>query len=153
MDSEGLLLLTSDGWLIDRLGHPSYKQPKTYLVQVERKPDADALAALRKGVVVKGRRTALAGVELMPVEPDLPPRAKPVRYRKSVPTSWLQLVLTEGRKRQVRRMTAAVGYPTLRLVRVGIGPLELTGLRPGQWRDLTAEELRALKMAVRPKGN
>jgi 23S rRNA pseudouridine2457 synthase len=148
-DSEGLLLLTSDGWLIHRLGHPRYHQPKTYLAQVEGVPDAAALAALRGGVVVKGQRTAPAEAELIPDEPELPPRIKPIRYRKTVPTAWLRLALTEGRKRQVRRMTAAVGYPTLRLVRVGIGPLELGGLRPGEWRDLTVQDLNALRATLR----
>ncbi len=145
LDSEGLLLLTSDGWLIHRLGHPRYRHPKTYLAQVERIPDSGALKALRQGVVVKGRLTARARVNLLNSEPDLPPRSKPVRYRKSVPTAWLRLVLTEGRKRQVRRMTAAVGHPTLRLVRVGIGPLDLGALAPGDWRDLEAGELAALR--------
>jgi len=137
MDSEGLLLLTSDGWLIHRLGHPRYHQPKTYLVQVERQPDGAALAALRQGVFVKGRRTAPAQAELLPI-----------RYRKSVPTAWLRLVLTEGRKRQVRRMTAALGHPALRLVRVGIGPLELGDLQPGAWRELAPGELDSLRTAL-----
>ena len=152
-DSEGLLLLTDDGWLIHRLSHPRYRHPKTYLAQVERKPDDEALASLRRGVMVKGRRTAPARVELLPVEPDLPSRPVPIRYRKSVPVAWLRLVLTEGQKRQVRRMTAAVGHPTLRLIRVGIGPLELGDLSVGQWRDLTAGELDALRaMLRRPAG-
>jgi 23S rRNA pseudouridine2457 synthase len=145
LDSEGLLLLTDDGWLIHRLGHPRYQHPKTYLVQVERVPDVNALAALRAGVLVKGRRTAPARVELLTVEPALPPRSKPIRYRENVPTAWLRMVLTEGRKRQVRRMTATVGHPTLRLVRVGIGPLKMGNLQPGKWRDLTAGELDALR--------
>jgi 23S rRNA pseudouridine2457 synthase len=140
-----LLLLTSDGWLIHRLGHPRYRHPKTYLVQVERIPESGALQALRQGVVIKGRMTARARVQLLGSVPDLPPRSKPVRYRKTVPTAWLRLVLTEGRKRQVRRMTAAVGHPTLRLVRVGIGPLELGNLAPGDCRELEAEELAALR--------
>jgi 23S rRNA pseudouridine2457 synthase len=143
-DSEGLLLLTNDGWLIHRLGHPRYRHPKTYLVQVEGVPKAKELEALQRGVMVKGRRTAPAQVALLPTAPDLPHRAKPIRHRKSVPTAWLRLVLTEGRKRQVRRMTAAVGYPTLRLVRVGIGSLGTEGLRPGEWREMTAGELDAL---------
>jgi 23S rRNA pseudouridine2457 synthase len=150
LDSEGLLLLTSDGWLIHRLGHPRYRHPKTYLVQVERVPGPDALAALRAGVMVKGQRSAPAQVELLDGPPSLPPRPKPVRYRKNVPTAWLRLVLTEGRKRQVRHMTAAVGHPTLRLVRVGIGPLELGDLQPGAWRDLTLGELDALRAMLRP---
>ena len=148
-DSEGLLLLTSDGWLIDRLGHPRYRHPKTYLAQVERVPDAGALEALRQGVMVKGRRTAPALVELLPGEPQLPPRPVPIRHRKNVPTAWLRLALTEGRKRQVRRMTAAVGHPTLRLVRVGIGPLEIGDLKPGSWRELNLSELEALQALLR----
>ena len=144
-DSEGLLLLTSDGWLIHRLGHPRYRHPKTYLVQVERTPDTAALDSLRKGVTVKGRRTAPAQVGLLPAAPALPPRPVPIRYRKNVPTAWLRLVITEGRKRHVRRMTAAVGHPTLRLVRVGIGPLELGQLQPGESRDLVPGELDALQ--------
>jgi 23S rRNA pseudouridine2457 synthase len=148
LDSEGLLLLTNDGWLIHRLSHPRYHHPKTYLVQVERVPGTEALVALRTGVMVKGRRTAPAQVELLPQEPDLPPRSVPIRYRKTVPTAWLRLVLTEGRKRQARRMTAAVGHPTLRLVRVGIGPLELGSLQPGEWRELAPGELDALRAAL-----
>jgi pseudouridine synthase len=153
LDSEGLLLLTSDGWLIHRLGHPRYRHPKVYLAQVERVPDSDALQALRQGVEVKGRLTAPAQVDLLAREPELPPRPKPVRYRRSVPTAWLRLVLTEGRKRQVRRMTAAVGHSTLRLVRVGIGPLEQGNLEPGDWRDLEPGELTALRdmLASRPR--
>jgi 23S rRNA pseudouridine2457 synthase len=150
-DSEGLLLLTDDGWLIHRLGHPRYQHPKTYLVQVERVPDAEAMAALQRGVMVKGKRSAPAQAEIMSQKPSLPPRAVPIRYRKTVPTAWLRLVLTEGRKRQVRRMTAAVGHPTLRLVRVGIGPLELGDLAPGEWRALTPGELDSLRaMLHRP---
>jgi 23S rRNA pseudouridine2457 synthase len=149
LDSEGLLLLTSDGWLIHRLSHPRYEHPKVYLAQVERVPNAEALYALRRGVMVKGRRTAPAQAELLTDEPQLPPRPVPIRYRESVPTAWLRLVLTEGRKRQVRRMTAAVGHPTLRLVRVGIGPLELGNLEPGSWRDLTPGELQAIRNMLR----
>ncbi len=145
LDSEGLLLLTDDGWLIHRLGHPRYQHPKTYLLQVEREPSGETLEALRRGVVIKGRRTAPARVEVLASEPELPPRSVPIRYRKTVPTAWLRLVLTEGRKRQARRMTASVGHPTLRLVRVGIGPLELGDLPPGTWRNLEPGELEALR--------
>jgi 23S rRNA pseudouridine2457 synthase len=150
LDSEGLVLLTDDGWLVHRLSHPRYHQPKTYLVQVEGQPEAEALQRLRRGVMVKGKRTAKARVEPLTVAPDLPPREVPIRYRKSVPTAWLRIVLTEGRKRQVRHMTAAVGYPTLRLVRVALGPIELGGLAPGEWRPLTAGQLDALRAAFRP---
>jgi 23S rRNA pseudouridine2457 synthase len=149
LDSEGLVLLTDDGWLIHRLSHPRYEHPKIYLVQVERLPDAEALQALRRGVTIKGRRTAPAQADLLRPAPDLAPRSEPIRYRKSVPTAWLRLVLTEGRKRQVRHMTAAVGHPTLRLVRVGIGPLELGDLQPGEWRDLSPGELDALRAMLR----
>lgn len=148
MDSEGLLLLTGDGWLIHRLSHPRYHQPKTYLVQVEGVPGQDALAALRSGVEVKGKRTAPAGAELLAEPPDLPPRPVPIRERESIPTAWLRLVLREGRKRQVRHMTAAVGHPTLRLVRVAVGPVGLGDLAPGEWRDLTPGELDALATSL-----
>jgi 23S rRNA pseudouridine2457 synthase len=151
LDSEGLVLLTSDGWLIHRLSHPRYEHPKTYLVQVEGIPDPPALDALRRGLLVKGQRTAPARVERLSAEPDLLPRPVPIRQRQTVPTSWLRLVLTEGRKRQVRHMTAAVGFPTLRLVRVAIGPLDLTGLQPGQWRDLGPGELDALRAMLHPR--
>jgi 23S rRNA pseudouridine2457 synthase len=150
LDSEGLVLLTDDGWLSHRLTHPRYRHTKTYLVQVEGQPGAEALQALRRGVVVKGRRTAKARVEPLDDSPDLPPREVPIRYRKSVPTAWLRIVLTEGRKRQVRHMTAAVGYPTLRLVRVAIGPLEVGDLAPGEWRPLGPGELDALWTLTHP---
>jgi 23S rRNA pseudouridine2457 synthase len=148
-DSEGLMFLTDDGWLNHRLTHPQHKQPKTYLAQVEGVPDAAALAALRRGVPIKDYITAPAQVAMLDAEPDLPPRPVPIRYRPSVPTAWLRLVLHEGRKREIRHMTAAVGFPTLRLVRVAIGPLTIEGLQPGQWRDLTPRELADLRRALR----
>ncbi len=144
MDSEGLLLLTDDGLLIHRVTDPRWKLPKTYLVQVEGIPDEEALRRLREGVILKGRRTAPAEVELLTSPPDVPPR--PVRQYH--PTPWLRITIHEGKKRQVRRMTAAVGHPTLRLIRVAIGPLTLGDLQPGEWRDLTEEERRALFRAV-----
>ena len=145
-DSEGLLLLSDDGWLLHRLTHPRYEHPKTYLVQVERIPHEQALEALRHGVIVEGERTRPAEVEWLagPAEPRMPERSAPIRYRKSVPTAWLRVILYEGRKRQLRHMTAAVGYPTLRLIRTAIGPIALGDLAPGQWRELTDEELAAL---------
>ena len=143
-DSEGLLLLTSDGHLAHRITHPRYKLEKVYLAQVENIPDAIALDRLRRGVVVKGQRTRPAQAELLPDEPDLFPRPEPIRYRQNIPTAWLKITLREGRKRQVRKMTAAVGHPTLRLIRVAIGPLALDKLTPGQWRELTAAELKIL---------
>ncbi len=121
-DSEGLLLLTNSGALNARLTNPVYEHPRTYLVQVERIPDEEALQRLRKGVMLNDGPTRPASVELLSTPPNLPERDVPIRYRKSVPTAWLALTLTEGRNRQVRRMTAAVGYPTLRLVRWAIGP-------------------------------
>jgi len=148
-DSEGLLLLTSDGKLAHRITHPRYKLNKVYLVQVENIPDPAALDQLRRGVVVKGKRTRPAEVELLAEEPDLFPRSQPIRYRRNIPTTWLRVVLREGRKRQVRRMTAAVGYPTLRLIRVAIGPVALGNLLPGQWRDLQPAELAALGSSLR----
>jgi len=134
-DSEGLLLLTDDGALQHRLSHPRFGKRKTYLVQVERIPDPAALQALRDGVQIKGRRTRPARVRRID-EPELWERDPPVRYRKSVPDCWLELQITEGMNRQVRRMTAKVGHPTLRLVRVAIDRYELGDLRPGQWREL-----------------
>lgn len=131
-DSEGLLLLTDDGALQARIADPRFKLPKTYLVQVEGVPDAAALAALRRGVDLKDGRTRPA--EAAAIDPPaLWPRDPPVRYRKSVPDTWLSLTITEGRNRQVRRMTAAVGHPTLRLVRWRIGDWTLDGLAPGEW--------------------
>ena len=133
-DSEGLVLLTDDGSLQNRLSDPRHKKPKTYWVQVENIPGEEALEQLRRGVEIDGRRTAPAKVQVID-EPALWPRDPPIRERKSIPTCWLQLTLTEGRNRQVRRMTAAVGNPTLRLVRYSIGPYTIEGLEPGQWRE------------------
>ena len=132
-DSEGLLVLTDDGRLQEQLSHPRHSKSKTYWVQVEREPSDDALAQLRRGVAIKGGPTRPARVERL-AEPTLWPRDPPVRFRKSVPTAWLALTITEGRNRQVRRMTAAVGHPTLRLVRVRVGPYELGDLPQGAWR-------------------
>lgn len=147
-DSEGLMLLTDDGRLAHRLTHPRHHLPKTYLVQVENIPTEAALRTLRAGVPIKGRMTAPADVELLPTEPALPPRAVPIRYRAAIPTAWLKIVLREGRKRQIRHMTAAVGHPTLRLVRTAIGPLTLAGLAPGEWRALEDRELNLFLEAL-----
>ncbi|OGI48580.1 MAG: pseudouridine synthase [Candidatus Muproteobacteria bacterium RBG_16_65_34] len=133
-DSEGLLLLTDDGKLQERLSDPHFKQPKTYWAQVEGEPDEKALEQLRRGVILDARRTRPAEVRRIP-EPKLWPRDPPIRFRKSVPTSWLEITITEGRNRQVRRMTAAVGHPTLRLVRYAVGDYTLGGLAPGEWRE------------------
>jgi pseudouridine synthase len=143
-DSEGLLLLTDDGRLAHRLTDPRYDHPKTYFVQVEKVPTAEAIEALRRGIDLNDGPTRPAEVELLEQPPELPDRPVPIRFRKNVPTAWLRLTIREGRNRQVRRMTAAVGFPTLRLVRVAVGPVGLGDLRPGEWRDLSAEERRAL---------
>jgi pseudouridine synthase len=143
-DSEGLLLLTDDGRLAHRLTDPRFAHPRTYLVQVERIPGPEALRALRTGLVLNDGPTRPAGVSLRDEPPALPERAVPIRYRRNVPTAWLELTLREGRNRQVRRMTAAVGHPTLRLVRIAIGPITLGDLPVGDWRDLTPQERAAL---------
>lgn len=143
-DSEGLLLLSDDGQLQNRLCHPRFGHPRTYWAQVERIPDAASLEQLRQGVVIRGYTTLPAEVTLLSTEPPLPSRTPPIRFRKQVPTAWLQLTLREGKNRQVRRMTAAVGFPTLRLVRTSIGALHLEDLQPGQWRYLTPDEQRYL---------
>ena len=145
LDSEGLMLLTSDGALAHHITDPQHKVPKVYLAQVERVPDDAALDQLRSGVLVKGRRTRPAHVHVLPDAPHLPDRPVPIRFRKSVPTAWLQITLQEGLNRQVRRMTAAVGHPTLRLVRVAIGSITLGDLQPGQSRALTRGEIEQIR--------
>ena len=134
LDSEGLLLLTDDGRLQARIADPWFKSPKTYLVQVEGEPGDAELEALRRGVKLKDGLTLPALVERID-PPALWPRDPPVRFRKSVPDCWLRLTIREGRNRQVRRMTAAVGHPTLRLVRWSIGDWTLDGIEQGQWRE------------------
>ncbi|HRQ05535.1 MAG TPA: pseudouridine synthase, partial [Nitrosomonas halophila] len=133
-DSEGLLLLTDDGLLQHRIADPRHKLPKTYLVQVEGEPDEAALQKLRKGIDLGDFVTRPCQARQV-AEPDgLWPRVPPVRFRRTVPTRWLEIVLKEGKNRQVRRMTAKAGFPTLRLIRTAIGPWSLQGLAPGQWR-------------------
>ncbi|MEA5510605.1 pseudouridine synthase [Crocosphaera sp. UHCC 0190] len=152
-DSEGLLLLTNNGPLKHRLSHREFAHPRTYWVQVERIPDEPTLNHLRQGVQIKDYCTRPAQVKLLATPPNLSPRNPPIRYRKTVPTSWLEITLTEGRNRQVRRMTAAIGYPTLRLVRVSIGfktgktleKLSLGDLKPGEWREATKLERHSLE--------
>jgi 23S rRNA pseudouridine2457 synthase len=134
-DSEGLLLLTDDGALAHRLTDPAHKHPKTYLVQVEGAPVEAQLAALRAGVALNDGPTLPAQAQRIDA-PALWPRDPPVRFRKAIPDAWLELTIREGRNRQVRRMTAAVGLPTLRLVRAGVGEVGLEGLAPGQWRPI-----------------
>ena len=137
-DSEGLLLLTNDGALQARIADPRHKLAKTYWVQVEGTPTEEQLRQLREGVQLKDGPTLPAQAQCMAQPPALWERNPPVRFRQSIPTAWLELTIREGRNRQVRRMTAAVGLPTLRLVRVGIGPWSLEGLEPGQWREVSA---------------
>ncbi len=144
LDSEGLLLLTDFGALSHRLTDPSFAHPRSYWAQVERVPDEAALRRLREGIDLRDGRTRPAQVELLAEPPDLPERPVPIRFRKNVPTAWLALTLTEGKNRQVRRMTAAVGYPTLRLVRWSIGAITLAGLAPGTLLPLTPAEAASL---------
>ena len=148
-DSEGLLLLTNDGTLKHNLLEPKYRHARTYLVQVERVPSPEALQRLRDGVILDGRKTLAAEVRLLDNEPDIPPRPVLIRFRKNVPTAWLNMTLFEGRNRQVRRMTAAVGFPTLRIFRTHIGNLSLGGLQPGQHRSLTPQEISSLRAMLR----
>lgn len=150
-DSEGLLLLTDSGRVNQRLTQPRFEHPRTYLVQVERIPDERALQQLRTGIVIKGHKTRPAQVRLLTAPPDLPERPVPIRYRKNVPDCWLEMILTEGRNRQVRRMTAAVGHPTLRLVRWAIGPITLIGLQPGQWSELDPAQMQALWQSLKQR--
>lgn len=146
LDSEGLMVLTSDGALAHHITDPEHKLPKVYLAQVERSPTDEALERLKQGVLLNGTRTRPAEVELVPEPPSLPDRRVPIRFRKSVPTAWLRITLREGLNRQVRRMTAAVGHPTLRLIRIAIGPIGLGDLQPGQWREMTALEVMQIGM-------
>lgn len=142
-DSEGLLLLTDDGALVAAIASPKFDWPKTYLVQVEGVPGEAALQRLRQGLRLNDGPTKPAEVECIEAPPWLPPREPPVRVRKTVPDAWLRLTIREGRNRQVRRMTAAVGLPTLRLVREAIGPYRLDGLAAGAWREETPPVLPA----------
>ncbi|MDP1676365.1 MAG: pseudouridine synthase [Bacteroidota bacterium] len=136
-DSEGLLLLTNDNVIKNKLTDPKFEHHKTYLAQVERIPTEKELQQLRNGVVIEGTKTKPAEVELLTEEPNLPTRSTLIRFRKTVPTAWLKIVLREGRNRQVRKMTAAVGHPTLRLVRIKIGNLEIGELQPGEWKEIS----------------
>jgi 23S rRNA pseudouridine2457 synthase len=139
-DSEGLLLLTDDGRLHARIAHPRHKLTKTYWVQVEGIPDEEKLGRLRTGLVLKDGPTLPAGARAIPEPPGLWPRVPPIRWRASIPTSWIEVTLREGRNRQVRRMTAAVGLPTLRLIRCSAGGWTIDGLAPGEWREVSADD-------------
>jgi 23S rRNA pseudouridine2457 synthase len=158
LDSEGLLLLTDRGQLQHRLAHRKFAHPRTYWVQVERIPDAIAIEKLRQGMLIQDYRTRPAKVKILEAEPTLPNRNPPIRDRKTIPTCWLEITLTEGRNRQVRKMTAAVGFPTLRLVRIAMGIklknaqnyhyLKLDFLQPGQWRELNSQEKSWLQKLI-----
>jgi 23S rRNA pseudouridine2457 synthase len=140
-DSEGLLLLTDDGALQARIASPRHKLAKTYWAQVEGVPTDEAIAKLRAGIDLGDFVTQPAGARRIDEPPGLWPRDPPIRYRAKIPATWLELTLREGKNRQVRRMTARVGFPTLRLVRAAIGNIGLTGLAPGEWREVDAENL------------
>lgn len=139
-DSEGLMLLTANGRIQARIADPRHKLPKVYWAQVEGEPRPDQLQQLERGVELTDGLTRPAQARLLPEPPAFPPRNPPIRHRLTVPTAWLELTLTEGRNRQVRRMTAAVGLPTLRLIRVAMGRFTLEGLAPGAWRALEGED-------------
>lgn len=143
-DSEGLLLLTNDGKLQHHIANPRFGHQRTYWVQVERIPDPVAIAKLGQGVEIQNYRTLPARVKLLLEEPTVGERYPPIRYRKNVPTAWLEMTLKEGKNRQVRRMTAAVGFPTLRLIRVRIAQLQLDDLPVGTWRYLSSVEVNLI---------
>jgi 23S rRNA pseudouridine2457 synthase len=145
--SEGLIVLTDSGWLQNAVSDPQHKLSKTYWVQVEGIPDDTALHKLTQGVAIQGKHTKPAQVQRM-VAPAVWERVPPIRERKAIPTAWLALTITEGRNRQVRRMTAAVGHPTLRLIRWSVGPWTLDQLRPGEWRDIVAPRDRQAWQAL-----
>jgi len=144
-DSEGLLLLTNDNSLKTSLLDPNHGHEREYLAQVERCPDSKKLELLAEGIIIQGRRTKPAHATLVEEEPRLFERSLSIRYRKNVPTAWIRIILTEGKNRQVRRMTAALGHPTLRLIRIRFGTILLGDLAPGEWRALSHDELRRLK--------
>jgi 23S rRNA pseudouridine2457 synthase len=143
-DSEGLLLLSDEPEWNEKLLHPKNAHNRIYWVQVERIPTPEALARLGKGMVIQGRKTLPCRAWLLDPQPIVPPRDPPIRFRKSVPDCWIALELAEGKNRQVRRMTAAIGHPTLRLIRVSIGAYQLCNLKPGDWTPLGAAEKREL---------
>jgi 23S rRNA pseudouridine2457 synthase len=148
-DSEGLMILTDDGKLNHTLTHPKHGHPRTYWAQVEHIPDETALNKLRRGgIAIKDYKTRPALARRIEA-PILPERNPPIRYRKEIPDCWIELTLTEGKNRQLRRMTAAIGHPTLRLVRAAIGTITLDGLQQGQWQELTPSELKSLWVSIK----
>lgn len=144
-DSEGLLLLTNDKSLVDLLLNPVYQHEKEYLVQVEGLFSEEAAEKLAEGVLIEGRITMPAEVEIMPQEFNYPEREVPIRNRKNIPVSWIKIIITEGKNRQVRKMTAAVGFPTLRLIRIRIESITIDNLKKGEYRELTKSEIKKLK--------
>lgn len=144
-DTEGLVVLTDEGWLQSQIAEPGHHWPKTYWVQVEGEIGEAAVERLRRGVTLRDGPTRPARCRRIEEPAELWPRHPPIRYRRSVQTSWIELVITEGRNRQVRRMTAAVGHPTLRLIRQAVGPWTLGGLAPGEWREVDATTIRRLR--------
>ncbi|NOR73427.1 MAG: pseudouridine synthase [Mariprofundaceae bacterium] len=140
-DSEGLLLLTTDGRLQNRISHPEHKLKKIYWAQVDGNVTEDAITRLRRGVELKDGITGPAEAKIIPEPASLWPRNPPIRVRAEIPTSWIELTISEGRNRQVRRMTAAVGFPTLRLIRYAIGPITLDGLNPGEYDQIDEQQL------------
>lgn len=148
-DSEGLMILTDDGNLNHKLTHPKYGHPRTYWAQVENIPDEAALDQIRRGSIqIKNYQTKPASAHRID-PPTLPERNPPIRYRENIPECWLELTLTEGKKRQVRRMTAAIGHPTLRLVRASIGPITLDNMQEGKYYELTNTEMQVLWASIR----
>lgn len=145
------MVLTSDGALAHYLTDPRHHLPKVYLAQVERMPDDVAVGRLTQGILLKGISTRPVEVQVLSAAPALPDRPVPIRFRKSVPTAWLQITLREGMNRQVRRMTAAVGHPTVRLIRIAMGPVVLGDLQPGHWRELTSSEIAQIYLAESKK--
>ena len=144
-DSEGLVLLTDDKVLQHKLSNPKFKIEKTYWTQVEGVPTEEALTHLRAGVIIQNVKTLPAKAQILPAAPNIWERSKPIRFRQNIPTTWLEIKIIQGMNRQVRKMTAAVGYPTLRLVRFAIGSLQLGSLQPGEYRSLTLAEIKLLK--------
>ncbi|MBU2585120.1 MAG: pseudouridine synthase, partial [Bacteroidetes bacterium] len=143
-DSEGLLLLTNDGVLHDRLINPKFEHSRTYLVQVEGIPNNQAIQKLSNGIIIQGKKTKRANVKLLETEPEIWERNPPIRFRKTIPTSWLEIELFEGRNRQIRKMTAAVGHPTLRLIRTKIESLTIENLSVEELRELNIDEIKRL---------
>lgn len=145
MDSEGLILLTNDSELNHRLTEPRFEHARTYLVQIEKLPSKEAIEQLCEGVTIQGEKTKPVEVRLLNAEPDMPPRTPAIRYRKNIPTAWIEITLREGRNRQIRKITAAVGHPALRLIRTAIGELSLGALKPGESRRLEEKEVKKLR--------